>query len=372
MALLGFIPVRIGSKGIPKKNIRNFCGKPLVCWTIEALLESDLDKVVVASDSEEINDLIKHYPIEIFNRSEDNATDKSTTEDVMFEYINNSGTYRADKFILAQATNPFITKTDVNNVIDAVNKGYSALTVVPVERFLWSEQGHSINYDPKERPRRQNESLNRTENGALYANSVSNIINSRCRIEDKPYLVEMPEYSLHEIDTEDDWDICEMLFKKHMMTRKKIKMFITDVDGVLTDGGMYYGVSGDALKKFNAKDGMGFGLLKEADIATAIITGEEHKSVSTRANKIRVGWTARGVKDKLAKAIELSGYYDVSLSEVAYIGDDINDIDLLKNVGYSACPSDAIDEVKDIVGYVCKRKGGEGCVREFIDRCLRN
>jgi len=372
MAIIGFIPVRIGSKGIPKKNIRNFCGKPLVCWTIEALLESDLDKVVVATDSNEINDLIKDYPIEIFNRSEANATDESTTESVMLEYIKYSTTHISDKIVLAQATNPFITKKDVNAIIDAVKKGYSTLTVVPVERFLWDNQGHSINYAPNSRPRRQDVSQNRTENGALYANSIQNIVNSRCRIENRPYLVEMPVYSLHEIDTEDDWDICELLFKKHMMHRKKIKMFITDVDGVLTDGGMYYGANGDALKKFNAKDGMGFGLLKEADINTAIITGEVHKSVLARANKLGIVWVVRGVKDKLAKAIELASHYDVSLSEIAYIGDDINDMDLLRQVGYSACPSDAIDEVKDIVDYVCQRKGGEGCVREFIDKCLRN
>jgi N-acylneuraminate cytidylyltransferase len=149
--------------------------------------------------------------------------------------------------------------------------------------------------------------------------------------------------------------------------KQKIKMFITDVDGVLTDGGMYYSEKGEILKKFNTKDGMGIEILVKNEIIPVILTKENSDIVLKRAEKLKINEVYIGVEDKLEKAGERIKKYNLSFDEVVYIGDDINDLPLLKKVGFSCCPFDAVEEVKKVVNHVCKTKGGEGVVREVVD-----
>lgn len=152
--------------------------------------------------------------------------------------------------------------------------------------------------------------------------------------------------------------------------KQKIKMFITDVDGVLTDGGMYYSEKGEILKKFNTRDGMGIEILVKNGIVPVILTKENSSIVLKRAEKLKIKETYIGVEDKFKKAEVLIKKYNLSFDEVVYVGDDINDIPLLKRVGFSCCPFDAVEEVKKAVNQVCKAKGGEGVVREVVDFIL--
>jgi YrbI family 3-deoxy-D-manno-octulosonate 8-phosphate phosphatase len=152
--------------------------------------------------------------------------------------------------------------------------------------------------------------------------------------------------------------------------KKQIKLFLSDVDGVLTDGGMYYSENGEELKKFNTRDGMGFQILREAGIKTGIITSETTKIVERRASKLQIDYVSQGKKNggKLTAALEICEKEGINLSEVAYIGDDINCLELLSKVGYAACPSDAVKAVKNIPGIlILSTKGGAGAVREFIE-----
>lgn len=149
-----------------------------------------------------------------------------------------------------------------------------------------------------------------------------------------------------------------------------IKLFLSDVDGVLTDGGMYYSEKGDELKKFNTRDGMAFQMLHKAGIKTGIITSEDTSIVTNRAKKMKVDYLYQGKRDggKLAAAKEICQQEGISLNEVAYIGDDINCVELLSTVGIAACPADACQKVKDIPGIiVLETAGGDGCVRNFTN-----
>ncbi|MBS1627061.1 MAG: HAD family hydrolase [Bacteroidetes bacterium] len=153
----------------------------------------------------------------------------------------------------------------------------------------------------------------------------------------------------------------------------KIKLFLTDVDGVLTDAGMYYTESGDEFKKFNTHDGMGLMLLKERGIKRGIITTENTKIVERRAAKLKMDYLYQGKRDggKLNAALEICEKENISIKEVAYIGDDINCIELLQAVGLAACPANALAKVKAIKGIIqLEKKGGDGAVREFIDMIL--
>ena len=154
------------------------------------------------------------------------------------------------------------------------------------------------------------------------------------------------------------------------MSRKNIKLFLTDCDGCLTDGGMYYTESGDEYKKFNTVDGMGFQLLREQGILTGIITGENTKIVENRAAKLKVDFLRQGIKDKLRVIEEICKENDISMEDVVYVGDDINDYDAIKSVGYGCCVNNAIDKVKAVSTYISQKTGGSGAVREIADWIL--
>src|SRR5512134_423591 len=150
----------------------------------------------------------------------------------------------------------------------------------------------------------------------------------------------------------------------------QIRLFATDVDGVLTDAGMYYAESGDEWKKFNTRDGMGIKLLQRAGIITAIVTQERTKLVARRAEKLTIPEVHQGVMNKLSLVREMAERHGISLDQVAYIGDDVNDLETLKAVGFSATPADGMPGVAAEVDYVCSKKGGEGAVREIIEMIL--
>jgi len=151
---------------------------------------------------------------------------------------------------------------------------------------------------------------------------------------------------------------------------QRLRLFATDVDGVLTDAGMYYSESGEELKKFNTRDGMGIKLLQAAGLVTALITMEETKLVTRRAEKLAIPEVHQGARDKLAVMREMVARHGLTLQQVAYIGDDVNDLEVLNAVGFSAAPADALPAVRNAVDYVCRQKGGEGAVREVADLIL--
>lgn len=154
-----------------------------------------------------------------------------------------------------------------------------------------------------------------------------------------------------------------------------IRLLLTDVDGTLTDGGMYYTAQGDTMKRFNARDGMGLQLLQRAGIKVGIVTSETTGIVQSRAEKIGVDFLAQGVRDtgKVEAAREICDGMGIPMSQMAYIGDDVNCLDLLRAAGLAACPSDAATEVKMLPGIrVMTRAGGQGCVRELCDWILRD
>ena len=150
------------------------------------------------------------------------------------------------------------------------------------------------------------------------------------------------------------------------------KLVITDIDGVWTDGGMYYDQTGNEWKKFNTSDSAGVLFLNLLNIPFAIITGEDTEIVKRRAEKLNVKHLYMGIKDKVAIAIDLCEKLNISLKDVAYIGDDINDILLLRKVGFSASPANASSYIQKDVDFVTDLKGGERAFREFVEFILIN
>ncbi len=148
---------------------------------------------------------------------------------------------------------------------------------------------------------------------------------------------------------------------------KRIKLVASDVDGVLTDGGMYYSSKGDIQKKFHARDGMGISILKRNKIPTVIITKENNEIVRKWAAKMKVDRLFDGVKNKETLIPKLCNLYKLNKENIAYIGDDVNDLEIMKKIGFSVVPKDGNLEVKKIAKHICKINGGEGVLREVCD-----
>ena len=296
----------------------------------------------------------------------------------MIEFLNKENYDDKDVFLLVQATSPLTETKDFEEALFKIKKEKtdSLLSCVRVKRFLWNDDKKPINYEYKNRPRRQDFKGVLIENGAFYINSVWNIINFKNRLSGKISIYEMEEYKYIELDEEDDWIIAESLMKKHKTSDKNnIKLFLSDVDGTLTDSGMYYSEKGDELKKFNTHDGKGFELLRNAGIKVGIITSEKTKIVERRAEKLKLDYLFQGLehKGKLDIALEICTIEGISLDQVAYIGDDVNCIELLNGVGLKACPRDSVDKVKSIPNIIeLNKNGGDGCVREFIEIILNS
>ena len=375
MGTIAFIPARGGSKSIKSKNIKLLGGKPLISWVLIELEQAKkVDKVVVATDDDEIANIVLGLglsKISVFRRSNENASDSASTESVMLEYLDNERISQDDNFMLAQATSPFTKSQDFDTAISLLEKENfdSIISCARIRRFFWNQDGSPINYDYSARPRRQDFNGTLIENGAIYVSSVARIISSKNRISGNIGIYEMPEHTSLELDEPHDWDIAEKLFSFEINdNRKEIKLVLSDVDGVLTDAGMYYSESGDEQKKFSTYDGLGFRMLQEAGIKVGILTSENTNLNQRRADKLKLDYVFQGASNKLEIVKNLCSELKFDLQNVAYIGDDINDLELLREVGLAACPANARNEIKSISSiYQLTTKGGDGALREFVD-----
>ena len=214
---VAFIPVRGGSKSIPLKNIKNFCGKPLVYWTAKAANDCEkIFEVYISTDSEKISETVKSLnldKIKIIGRSEKTAKDTASTESAMLEFAEK---FEFDNIVLIQATSPLLETEDIEGGLEKYLQGnYEALlSVVRQKRFIWQEiDGVAVaqNYNPLQRPRRQEWDGFFVENGAFYITSRVNLLKSKCRISGKIGLYEMSEKTYFEIDEPSDWRVMEQL-----------------------------------------------------------------------------------------------------------------------------------------------------------------
>ena len=243
---IAFIPVRGGSKSIPLKNIKLLNGKPLVYWTAYSAQNAKcIDKLVIATDSKEIKQTVLSFgfsKLEVYDRNPENAKDTSSTESVMIEYLNQSNLKDNDLFFLVQATSPLLKSEHIDGMYNSFSKSNadSMFTGVVEKQFKWiisnplpagegAVVGESrtnagegtiqnlrpVNYDYRNRPRRQDFEGLIAETGACYINSVGNIKRDNCRLSGKVSFYELPAYTSYEIDEPDDWIIIEELMKRY-------------------------------------------------------------------------------------------------------------------------------------------------------------
>ena len=376
MKKIAIIPLRKNSKGIPGKNKKKLLGRPLFCWTLGAAIFSELDEVYIFTDDEEILSFIqKEYSwsskVKGLLRNEENANDTASTESAMVEFAEKIK-FDFDILCLLQATSPLTTTKDINEAlfqITSKNKT-SALSVVKTHRFTWNADGTPQNYDVFNRPRRQDFEGLLIENGAIYATSKEAFFQSKNRVSGTIGLVEMPEETLMEIDSISDWLIVESLVaerQKSLKKQERINFLVLDVDGVFTDGGVFYDANGEMAKKFDMRDGMGLEILRQNGVEVVVVTSENSDLVAKRMQKLQIKNTFLGIKDKYSFLQNFIMQQQTSWSNLAYVGDDVNDLANLCSVGWSFAPADATAVVKQQVDFTLTHNSANGAIREVCE-----
>lgn len=405
---VAFIPVSGNLKSKITENIKLLNRKPLIYWAVAAACEcASINEVYVYTDSEDIRTVVEKFcryekkklkKVTVIDGTFDTAEGMASEEGAMLEF---AGKYDFDNIVLINSSVPLLTGSDLDDgfAIFEEKDTDSVLSAVPQKRFFWNmdENGMALvpNNDGKKGSLSQKEIEEYyVENGAFYITSKKNLEQSGYRISGNIKISLMSDESLWETDKPGNWETIEGFMKRRdelknadseksnititelnkedgvELTECKYKMFLTDCDGCLTDGGMYYSEKGDEMKKFNTKDGMGFGILREAGIITGVVTGEDRALNRRRCEKLKLDILAPGCLDKAACIRDLCVRYNIDLSEVVYIGDDINDREALQMVGLGCCPQDAHFKIKQVADYVANAKGGEGVIREVVDMIM--
>lgn len=378
MRWLAYMPLRGGSKSIPGKNVRPLAGKPLFAWALgEALAADCFDEVWVGTDSGEIAAAVeREFPgrVHVFDRDAGTCTDQASTESALLEF---AAQQDFDVLCTIQATAPLTTAADFRAARQRfeAQQADSLLTATREKRFYWSEDGRPLNYDPAVRPRRQDFPGTLMENGAFYFTRRGVLEQGQCRLGGRIAIHEMSPDTAVEIDEPADWDAVERLLRRRRNAGRRdgpsgLRGLVVDVDGTLTDGGMYYGAAGEALKKFNTRDAKGLQRLEQAGMYVAVMTAEQSEAVHARIRKLGLRHYLPGIKDKLPALRQLVGEWGLQLDDIAYMGDDVNDLECLQAVGWACCPADAVDAVRTCADYVTALPAGGGAVREVCERLL--
>lgn len=201
-----------------------------------------------------------------------------------------------------------------------------------------------------------------------------NFLQSNNRISGKIAVVEMPEESLTEIDSLTDWEIVEMLLakrQKQLKEQKRIDYLVLDVDGVFTDGCVYYGKEGELMKKFDMRDGMGLEILRQNGVEVVVITSENSKLVEERMKKLQIKNLFLGVKDKFSLLKDFVLNKNTSFGNIAYVGDDVNDLTCICSVGWSFTPQNATVTLKNNADIILNQNSSEGAIRETCEWIMK-
>jgi N-acylneuraminate cytidylyltransferase len=367
MRHVGLIPLKTHSATIPNKNRKKMLGRPLFCWILTEAIYSKLDLVVVATNDEWITNFIAaHYQwtdkIKVINRSK--ASEEGSLEAAAVEFLENTSE-QFDSLSLLLATNPFTRSKDINKCLEAIVDGNtSAITVANASQAIWNSVGEPL----------KDEEGFQIENSAIYTTTVESLKNYKSLTSNPVAAVEMPKHSTAALSNFNDWQLAELSLANLLIStkeNKKIKYLVLDVDGVFTDGGVYYDENGEMAKRFDMRDGMGLEIMREHNIQVVIMTSEDSKLVRKRMEKLKLTHLFLGAKDKYSLLEDFIQKQQISRSEIAYVGDDVNDLANLCSVGWSFAPKNATNQVLPLVDVVLSKDSGNGAIREATEFLLQ-
>ncbi|MDQ3156700.1 MAG: acylneuraminate cytidylyltransferase [Actinomycetota bacterium] len=374
------IPARGGSKGVPGKNLRRIGGEPIIVRAIHTLQAVDnVDVVLVSTDDDEIAERAQAAGALVIRRPHELAGDLASSESALLHALGQLAERDAlpQVTVFVQATSPFIEPDDIADAIDLVlaDECDVAFSVTRAETHLWRQGARGpegVNHDPAIRQRRQDRPLEFQETGAFYVLNTQGFVEAGHRFFGRLRLVEVDAADAIEIDTEDDLRLATVLSAQRGEPNVQpvgAKAVVTDFDGVHTNDRATIDESGVEAVTVNRSDGMGVAHLRRAGVPMLILSSETNRVVRMRAKKLGVD-VITGCDDKLTALSSWADEQGIALADVAYLGNDINDLDCLEAVGWPVVVADAHPVVRGAGRIVLRRRGGEGAVRELADRVL--
>ncbi|WES65620.1 acylneuraminate cytidylyltransferase [Microbacter sp. GSS18] len=376
---VAIIPARGGSKGVPRKNLRRVGGIPLIARAVVAAASARcIDRVVVSTDDPDIAAVAAEWGAEIVERPGELSGDTASSESALLhalDVLDDRGVpVRVVAFL--QATSPFIDTEALDEAVQLVRsrRRDSVFSAVETYGFLWArgagDAAEAVNHDASHRPRRQDREPHFLETGAFYVMRAKGFRASAHRFFGSIGIVEVPERTALEIDTESELERARTLAP--LFDRPgpvDVDAVVTDFDGVHTDDTAAVDQDGRETVVVSRSDGWGVAALRRAGVPVAILSSETNPVVSARAAKLGVD-ARQGLGDKLAALREWAHERGIPLSRIAYLGNDVNDLACLEAVGWPIAVADAHPEVLAAARLVLDRAGGDGAVRELADRVL--
>lgn len=373
--------------GLPRKNIKPFNGAPLIARAITASLDArSISQVYVSSDDDEIRSIAEKYGALTVIRPEEISGSTASSESALVHalaVIKAQTQKLPDVVVFLQCTSPFTTSAQIDEVVNQLllSGADSAFAAIEDHGFIWEVASDGtaagITHDHTQpRQRRQDMSPRYRESGAVYAMRVKPFLEQENRFCGKTILVpvDMPNV---EIDTIEDWHIAENyaktseLNKKNQIHTGKFKALITDFDGVHTDDRVLVSQDGSEAVTCSRSDGMGIEILRGTGLKLLILSRESNPVVEVRAQKLKME-VMHHVTEKLPVLDAWRQENGLQWSDIAYIGNDINDVDCMTACGLSFCPSDAHETAKNAATRVLRNLGGRGAIREVSDYLVAN
>jgi len=387
METLAIIPARGGSKGIPRKNLRPLAGKPLIAHNLEQAQKSRLvNRVIVSTDDAEIGAVAQQYGAEVVWRPEEISGDSASSESALLHVLDTlrqTEGYEPDLLAFLQCTSPLTLAEDIDGTLQALldNQADTALAVIPFHYFLWKpgSQGNAegINHDKRIRPLRQEREPQYLETGAVYAMRVPGFLQARHRFFGRTTLYIMPAERRLEIDDPVDFQVAEVLMsaqheqEKASRLPERIAALVLDFDGVFTDNKVVVFQDGREAVICSRSDGAGIGQLKRTGLPILVLSTEPNPVVQARAGKLDIP-CMHGITDKGKALSDWMNEKEIDPSQVIYVGNDLNDLPCMAQVGCAVAVADAHPEVLKQAHLVLEHPGGEGAIREICDLLLKH
>jgi YrbI family 3-deoxy-D-manno-octulosonate 8-phosphate phosphatase len=374
------VPARGGSKGIPDKNLRAVGGRSLVARTVTVATASPhVRQAIVTTDSERIAEEAARHGASVVMRPPELASDEASSESALLHALDAGPP--ADIVVFLQCTSPFLTPADLDRTIEAVTDGGadSAFTAVASHGFLWTpdEEGSyvGVNHDAAIRLRRQDRQPEYLETGAAYVMRVDGFRSARHRFFGRTVAVETDPRRAMEIDTPADLEIARALAP--VLDAEAVpldlpvpRLVALDFDGVFTDNRVHVDQDGRESVTCHRGDGHGLSQLKR-HLPIVVLSTERNPVVAARCDKLGLPYE-QGLGDtKLAALRRTADRMGIDLADVLFVGNDVNDLDCLREVGTAVSVADAVPEVRAVAHALLSRGGGDGALRELSEALIR-
>lgn len=370
---VAIIPARGGSKGIPLKNLQKVAGVSLLARAVNAALATpSIDRVVVSTDHDGIAAEATRAGAEVSRRPANIAGDQASSESALIHTLTNLDE-DFDTTVFMQCTSPFIDSASIDNAVRTVEDGQADVVFSAVEdhSFLWrlgeDDQAVAVGHDASFRPRRQDRPKHFNETGAFYVMRTAGLLEHGHRFFGRVAIEEVPPEHAREIDDMSDLTLVRALASSQETAQLiDVDALVTDFDGVHTDDAAYVDETGREQVRVHRGDGMGVSRLVKSGLPVMILSKERNPVVTRRAQKLHVDVT-QGVDNKSEVLRSWIDERGLDPHRVAYVGNDINDLEAFDVVGWPIAVADAHPKVLAAARVVLDRPGGQGAVREVCD-----